>query len=163
MQSLFQWKSFHLNIYFSPRYISFSVLVTPDSVTMANTSEVLPLYKLANYAFIVVDITSFLFHPQIKLKIRMTNWLLSYDLFHYCCFYSENNLQEDLFDQILVGKLEFPSPYWDNITDSAKVLIHFPTWNSVSDKPLERLRSVGKAEMKIQNRLLPTLPAAVPF
>ncbi|KAJ7394964.1 Serine/threonine-protein kinase DCLK2 [Pitangus sulphuratus] len=32
----------------------------------------------------------------------------------------ENNLQEDLFDQILVGKLEFPSPYWDNITDSAK-------------------------------------------
>ncbi|NXS16921.1 DCLK2 kinase, partial [Mystacornis crossleyi] len=38
-------------------------------------------------------------------------------------FRSENNLQEDLFDQILVGKLEFPSPYWDNITDSAKVLI----------------------------------------
>uniref|UniRef100_A0A8C3E9U4 Serine/threonine-protein kinase DCLK2 n=1 Tax=Corvus moneduloides TaxID=1196302 RepID=A0A8C3E9U4_CORMO len=35
-------------------------------------------------------------------------------------FRSENNLQEDLFDQILVGKLEFPSPYWDNITDSAK-------------------------------------------
>uniref|UniRef100_A0A8D0EK48 non-specific serine/threonine protein kinase n=1 Tax=Strix occidentalis caurina TaxID=311401 RepID=A0A8D0EK48_STROC len=30
---------------------------------------------------------------------------------------------EDLFDQILVGKLEFPSPYWDNITDSAKELI----------------------------------------
>ncbi|NXK83707.1 DCLK2 kinase, partial [Amazona guildingii] len=40
-------------------------------------------------------------------------------------FRSENNLQEDLFDQILVGKLEFPSPYWDNITDSAKVLISF--------------------------------------
>ncbi|XP_074444922.1 serine/threonine-protein kinase DCLK2 isoform X1 [Larus michahellis] len=38
-------------------------------------------------------------------------------------FRSENNLQEDLFDQILVGKLEFPSPYWDNITDSAKELI----------------------------------------
>ncbi|KAI2536145.1 DCLK2 isoform 7, partial [Pan troglodytes] len=33
---------------------------------------------------------------------------------------SENNLQEDLFDQILAGKLEFPAPYWDNITDSAK-------------------------------------------
>uniref|UniRef100_A0A669P3Z7 Serine/threonine-protein kinase DCLK2 n=2 Tax=Neognathae TaxID=8825 RepID=A0A669P3Z7_PHACC len=42
-------------------------------------------------------------------------------------FRSENNLQEDLFDQILVGKLEFPSPYWDNITDSAKVLIHLLT------------------------------------
>ncbi|TFK16138.1 Serine/threonine-protein kinase DCLK2 [Platysternon megacephalum] len=38
-------------------------------------------------------------------------------------FRSENNLQEDLFDQILIGKLEFPSPYWDNITDSAKELI----------------------------------------
>ncbi|XP_067408016.1 serine/threonine-protein kinase DCLK2 isoform X3 [Emydura macquarii macquarii] len=38
-------------------------------------------------------------------------------------FRSENNLQEDLFDQILIGKLEFPSPYWDNITVSAKELI----------------------------------------
>ncbi|XP_066488187.1 serine/threonine-protein kinase DCLK2 isoform X2 [Tiliqua scincoides] len=38
-------------------------------------------------------------------------------------FRSENNVQEDLFDQILVGKLEYPSPYWDNITDSAKELI----------------------------------------
>ncbi|OCT97018.1 serine/threonine-protein kinase DCLK2 isoform X2 [Xenopus laevis] len=38
-------------------------------------------------------------------------------------FRSDNNLQEDLFDQILIGKLEFPSPYWDNITDSAKELI----------------------------------------
>ncbi|XP_030782293.1 serine/threonine-protein kinase DCLK2-like, partial [Rhinopithecus roxellana] len=28
-------------------------------------------------------------------------------------FRSENNLQEDLFDQILAGKLEFPAPYWD--------------------------------------------------
>ncbi|XP_043919392.1 serine/threonine-protein kinase DCLK2 [Protopterus annectens] len=38
-------------------------------------------------------------------------------------FRSENNFQEDLFDQILVGRLEFPAPYWDNITDSAKELI----------------------------------------
>ncbi|XP_041640534.1 serine/threonine-protein kinase DCLK2 isoform X2 [Cheilinus undulatus] len=38
-------------------------------------------------------------------------------------FRSESNLQEDLFDQILLGRLEFPSPYWDNITDSAKELI----------------------------------------
>lgn len=39
-----------------------------------------------------------------------------------CVFpYSESNLQEDLFDQILLGRLDFPSPYWDNITDSAKV------------------------------------------
>ncbi|XP_049901065.1 serine/threonine-protein kinase DCLK2 isoform X2 [Epinephelus moara] len=38
-------------------------------------------------------------------------------------FRSESNLQEDLFDQILQGQLDFPSPYWDNITDSAKELI----------------------------------------
>uniref|UniRef100_A0A8C4NT85 Serine/threonine-protein kinase DCLK2 n=1 Tax=Dicentrarchus labrax TaxID=13489 RepID=A0A8C4NT85_DICLA len=36
-------------------------------------------------------------------------------------FRSESNMQEDLFDQILLGRLEFPSPYWDNITDSAKI------------------------------------------
>lgn len=38
-------------------------------------------------------------------------------------FRSETNMQEDLFDQILLGRLDFPSPYWDNITDSAKELI----------------------------------------
>ncbi|XP_013877935.1 serine/threonine-protein kinase DCLK2, partial [Austrofundulus limnaeus] len=38
-------------------------------------------------------------------------------------FRSENNKQEDLFEQILLGQLDFPSPYWDNITDSAKELI----------------------------------------
>ncbi|KAJ8403602.1 hypothetical protein AAFF_G00349280 [Aldrovandia affinis] len=38
-------------------------------------------------------------------------------------FRSEKNLQEDLFDQILVGRLDFPAPYWDNITDSARELI----------------------------------------
>uniref|UniRef100_A0A4W4FYS3 Serine/threonine-protein kinase DCLK2 n=1 Tax=Electrophorus electricus TaxID=8005 RepID=A0A4W4FYS3_ELEEL len=38
-------------------------------------------------------------------------------------FRSEVGVQEDLFDQILQGNLEFPSPYWDNITDSAKELI----------------------------------------
>ncbi|XP_047668503.1 serine/threonine-protein kinase DCLK2 isoform X6 [Tachysurus fulvidraco] len=38
-------------------------------------------------------------------------------------FRSENNVQEELFDQILQGHLDFPSPYWDNITDLAKELI----------------------------------------
>ncbi|XP_028258918.1 serine/threonine-protein kinase DCLK2 isoform X5 [Parambassis ranga] len=38
-------------------------------------------------------------------------------------FRSENNRQEELFDQILLGRLDFPGPYWDNITDSAKELI----------------------------------------
>uniref|UniRef100_A0A8C5LRW3 Serine/threonine-protein kinase DCLK1 n=1 Tax=Leptobrachium leishanense TaxID=445787 RepID=A0A8C5LRW3_9ANUR len=31
--------------------------------------------------------------------------------------------QEVLFDQILMGQVDFPSPYWDNVSDSAKVLI----------------------------------------
>ncbi|XP_022540157.2 serine/threonine-protein kinase DCLK2 isoform X2 [Astyanax mexicanus] len=38
-------------------------------------------------------------------------------------FRSENNQQEDLFDQILQGRLDFPSPYWENISHSAKELI----------------------------------------
>lgn len=29
--------------------------------------------------------------------------------------------QEVLFDQILMGQVDFPSPYWDNVSDSAKV------------------------------------------
>ncbi|XP_060753710.1 serine/threonine-protein kinase DCLK1b isoform X2 [Neoarius graeffei] len=31
--------------------------------------------------------------------------------------------QEVLFDQILTGQLDFPLPYWDNVSDSAKELI----------------------------------------
>ncbi|KAJ4948836.1 hypothetical protein JOQ06_020359 [Pogonophryne albipinna] len=38
-------------------------------------------------------------------------------------FRSENNVQEELFDQILRGKLEFPSPDWDDISLPAKMLI----------------------------------------
>ncbi|KAM6940701.1 serine/threonine-protein kinase DCLK2 [Xenentodon cancila] len=38
-------------------------------------------------------------------------------------FRSENNRQEELFDQILLGRLDFPGPYWDNVTDTAKELI----------------------------------------
>ncbi|XP_077444841.1 serine/threonine-protein kinase DCLK2-like isoform X2 [Stigmatopora argus] len=38
-------------------------------------------------------------------------------------FRSENNAQEELFDQILQGKLEFPSPDWDGVSLPAKTLI----------------------------------------
>ncbi|KAM4699714.1 serine/threonine-protein kinase DCLK1 isoform 1-T1 [Discoglossus pictus] len=31
--------------------------------------------------------------------------------------------QEVLFDQILMGQVDFPSPYWDHVSDSAKQLI----------------------------------------
>lgn len=39
----------------------------------------------------------------------------------YTCPPSENNVQEELFDQILRGKLEFPSPDWDAVSLPAKV------------------------------------------
>ncbi|OBS79646.1 hypothetical protein A6R68_22152, partial [Neotoma lepida] len=32
--------------------------------------------------------------------------------------------QEVLFDQILMGQVDFPPPYWDNVSDSAKELIN---------------------------------------
>lgn len=38
-------------------------------------------------------------------------------------FRGQSNDQEVLFDQILMGHQEFPSPYWENISDSAKDLI----------------------------------------
>uniref|UniRef100_A0A8C7FXD7 Serine/threonine-protein kinase DCLK2 n=1 Tax=Oncorhynchus kisutch TaxID=8019 RepID=A0A8C7FXD7_ONCKI len=38
-------------------------------------------------------------------------------------FRSENNIQEELFDQILKGELEFPSPDWDTVSLPAKMLI----------------------------------------
>lgn len=36
-------------------------------------------------------------------------------------FYSENT--PELFEQIIKGKYDFPSPYWDNVSSSAKNLI----------------------------------------
>lgn len=36
-------------------------------------------------------------------------------------FHRSADDQESLFDQILLGQLEFPLPYWDNVSDSAKV------------------------------------------
>ncbi|XP_051939596.1 serine/threonine-protein kinase DCLK2 isoform X5 [Hippocampus zosterae] len=38
-------------------------------------------------------------------------------------FRSESNQQEELFEQILLGRVDYPSPYWDDISDSAKELI----------------------------------------
>lgn len=36
-------------------------------------------------------------------------------------FYAENN--QDLFELIKKGEYEFPSPYWDNISEPAKDLV----------------------------------------
>uniref|UniRef100_A0A667YP36 Serine/threonine-protein kinase DCLK2 n=1 Tax=Myripristis murdjan TaxID=586833 RepID=A0A667YP36_9TELE len=38
-------------------------------------------------------------------------------------FRGSSDDQEVLFDQILMGQLEFPLPYWDNVSDTAKALI----------------------------------------
>uniref|UniRef100_T1IPD7 Serine/threonine-protein kinase DCLK2 n=1 Tax=Strigamia maritima TaxID=126957 RepID=T1IPD7_STRMM len=38
-------------------------------------------------------------------------------------FVSQTNNQDELFDQILAGRYEFTSPYWDDISNSAKELI----------------------------------------
>jgi calcium/calmodulin-dependent protein kinase I len=52
-------------------------------------------------------------------------WSIGVILYILLCgfppFYSENT--PELFDQIINGVYDFPSPYWDNISNSAKSLI----------------------------------------
>lgn len=42
------------------------------------------------------------------------------------CVHRSSEDQEVLFDQILTGQLEFPLPYWDNVSETAKVSQHNP-------------------------------------
>lgn len=42
-------------------------------------------------------------------------------VFVWFLLYRSGDDQEVLFDQILMGQVDFPSPYWDNVSDSAKV------------------------------------------
>lgn len=42
---------------------------------------------------------------------------------HCFNFYSTGEDQEALFEQILKGVLDFPAPYWDNVSDAAKVCV----------------------------------------
>lgn len=52
-------------------------------------------------------------------------WSIGVILYILLCgfppFYSENT--PDLFDQIIHGKYDFPSPYWDRVSSQAKDLI----------------------------------------
>lgn len=48
------------------------------------------------------------------------------DPFNTCSARSSAEDQEVLFEQILKGKLDFPAPYWDNVSDTAKVCDSFP-------------------------------------
>lgn len=62
------------------------------------------------------------------------------DVISAICRSSED--QELLFDQILMGQLEFPLPYWDNVSETAKVtntLIFFTGFTARSDETDELL------------------------
>ncbi len=52
-------------------------------------------------------------------------------------FYEENNTQ--LFEKIKKGEFDFPSPYWDDISDMAKDLIK----NLLVVNPKDRLDADG--------------------
>lgn len=55
--------------------------------------------------------------PHLKI-ISLSVLLLVFFVFLH---YRSGDDQEVLFDQILMGQMDFPSPYWDNVSDSAKV------------------------------------------
>ena len=52
-------------------------------------------------------------------QLRLLACFLSFYLF----IFSADNDQEELFDKILDGKFEFLSPFWDDVSSSAKVII----------------------------------------
>ncbi|XP_076232826.1 uncharacterized protein LOC143178189 [Calliopsis andreniformis] len=59
--------------------------------------------------------------------LKIDVWAAGVILYILLCgfppFVSPENEQEELFERILSGHYEFTSPYWDNISDSAKQLI----------------------------------------
>ncbi|XP_063883549.1 serine/threonine-protein kinase DCLK1-like isoform X2 [Scylla paramamosain] len=59
----------------------------------------------------------------LKVDIWATGVITYILLCGFPPFVSATNNQEELFDQILRGSYEFHSPYWDDISDSARELI----------------------------------------
>lgn len=59
----------------------------------------------------------------LKVDIWATGVITYILLCGFPPFVSATNNQEELFDQILRGHYEFHSPYWDDISDSARELI----------------------------------------
>lgn len=55
----------------------------------------------------------------VKMLYQRTISFISDLYYEHFCRSSED--QEALFDQILMGQLEFPLPYWDNVSETAKV------------------------------------------
>lgn len=64
---------------------------------------------------------------EIGYGLKIDVWAAGVILYILLCgfppFVSPENEQEELFERILSGQYEFTSPYWDNISDSAKQLI----------------------------------------
>ncbi|NP_001161528.1 doublecortin-like protein kinase [Saccoglossus kowalevskii] len=69
--------------------------------------------------------------PEILMEIgyglKVDVWAAGVITYILLCgfppFRSEKGEQDEIFDHILIGGFEFPSPYWDDISDSAKELI----------------------------------------
>jgi len=63
----------------------------------------------------------------LKYGKEVDIWAIGVILYIMLCgfppFHDENN--EDLFNQIKSGKFDFPSPYWDQVSNEAKDLITF--------------------------------------
>lgn len=59
--------------------------------------------------------------------LQVDVWAMGVIMYILLCgfppFVSQTNNQDELFDQILSGRFEFMSPYWDDISASAKELI----------------------------------------
>lgn len=60
-----------------------------------------------------------LYFTSCKFKLCLK--ILSFRLCGFPPFYEENNTK--LFEMIKGGQFEFPSPFWDDISDTAKELI----------------------------------------
>ncbi|XP_026809417.1 serine/threonine-protein kinase GE16371 [Rhopalosiphum maidis] len=59
----------------------------------------------------------------VKIDIWAAGVILYILLCGFPPFVSENNIQEDLFNDILSGTYGFPEPYWDNVSEEAKDLV----------------------------------------
>ncbi|XP_008202852.1 serine/threonine-protein kinase GA29083 [Nasonia vitripennis] len=64
---------------------------------------------------------------EVGYGLKIDVWAAGVILYILLCgfppFVSTDNEQEKLFERILCGQYEFTSPYWDNISQSAKELI----------------------------------------
>lgn len=69
--------------------------------------------------------------PEIILQtgygVKVDVWAAGVIAYILLCgfppFRSESNSQEELFDAILAGDVQFPSPHWDHVSQAAKELI----------------------------------------